>query len=201
MKRILIPFFLLLVLFATSCEEEFSPKPRGYNRIDLPPHEYKQLKEDHPYTFEYSAHAEILKDTSLIAEPHWIDIWYPQFRSNIQITYKPIKNNKKILEELINDSYRLKGGHHKKAYSVDEAIVKTRSGKTATVFELEGEVPSQFQFFTTDSANHFLRGAVYFRTATKNDSLAPVIEYMKKDVIHLLETLEWSDDLRTTNDE
>jgi gliding motility-associated lipoprotein GldD len=182
--------FLCLLLLA-GCNDDFSPKPRGYNRIDLPSHEYQQLKEDHPYTFEYSVHARILKDTSYIAEPHWVDIWYPEFRSNIQITYKSIKKEKKTLDELINDSYKLKGGHHKKAFAVDEAIIKTRSGKTATIFELEGEVPSQFQFFTTDSTTHFLRGAVYFRIATKNDSLAPVIEYMKRDVIHLLETLEW----------
>jgi hypothetical protein len=36
-----------------------------------------------------------------------------------------------------------------------------------------------------------LRGALYFRTATANDSLAPVIEYIKADMIHLLNTLEW----------
>lgn len=191
MMKYLFSILIFSLILLAGCEQDYSPKPRGYNRIDLPPHEYQQLKEDHPYTFEYSKHAEILRDSSYIAEPHWIDIWYPEFRSNIQITYKPIKNSKKELEEMINDSYRLKGGHHKKAVAVDEAIVKTRSGKTATIFELEGEVPSQFQFFTTDSTNHFLRGAVYFRTATKNDSLAPVIEYMKKDVIHLLETLEW----------
>ena len=49
----------------------------------------------------------------------------------------------------------------------------------------------QFQFITTDSVNHFLRGALYFQVATKNDSLAPIIEYIKKDMIHILNTLEW----------
>lgn len=192
MKRLpllVIPFLLLL----SACEEDFSPKPRGFNRIDLPSHQYKKLEEDHPYTFEHSVHATILKDSSSIAEPHWIDIWYPQFRSNIQITYKAIKNDKKLLDELINDSHRLTGGHQKKAYSIDEAIIKTDNGKNAMIFQLDGEVPSQFQFYTTDSTNHFLRGALYFRTATKNDSLAPVIQYMREDILHLLGTLEWKD--------
>lgn len=177
--------------FLVSCSGDFSPKPRGFNRIDMPPHKYQKLQEDHPYTFEYSQFAQVLKDTSYIAEPHWIDIYYPQYKSNIQVTYKSIKKEKKTLNELINDSYRLKGGHQKKAYAIDETIIKTKSGKTATLFQLEGEVPSQFQYYVTDSTTHFLRAALYFRTALKNDSLAPVINYMKEDMLHMLETLEW----------
>jgi gliding motility-associated lipoprotein GldD len=193
MRFKIILLTLTIVFILQGCEEEFSPKPRGYNRIDLPSHEYKKLEEDHPYIFEYSVHAKILKDTSYIAEAHWIDIWYPDFKSNIQITYKSLAKEKKKLNELINDSYKLKGGHQKKAYAIDEAIIRTENGKTATIFQLEGEVPSQLQFFVTDSTNHFLRGALYFRIATKNDSLEPVIEYMKEDVLHLLNTLEWKD--------
>lgn len=181
-----------LAVLSSCGGEEFSPKPRGFNRIDLPEHKYQPLnKEGYPYTFEYSVHATILPDTSKLAEPFWIDIWYPQFKSNVQITYKSIKKEKQKLNELINDSYRLKGGHLKKAYAADESIYRTKSGKVATIFQLEGEVPSQFQFYMTDSTEHFLRGALYFRTALKNDSLAPVINYMKEDIMHLIETVEW----------
>jgi gliding motility-associated lipoprotein GldD len=58
---------------------------------------------------------------------------------------------------------------------------------------LSGEVPSQFQFYITDSTRHFLRGALYFPTATKNDSLAPIINYIKQDMIHLLNTTRWKE--------
>ena len=77
--------------------------------------------------------------------------------------------------------------------SINENIVITPSGKTAVIAELEGEVPSQLQFFITDSTKNFLRGALYFRTSIKNDSLAPAIEYLKIDIIHLLNTLEWKE--------
>ena len=69
--------------------------------------------------------------------------------------------------------------------------IKTKNGLNAIIIDLKGEVPTQFQFITTDSVNHFLRGALYFQVATKNDSLAPIIEYIKKDMIHILNTLEW----------
>ena len=78
-----------------------------------------------------------------------------------------------------------------KPANIDESVVKTDKGYYATVFELSGEVPSQFQFYVTDSAKHFLRGALYFRTAVKNDSLSPVIEYMKDDVRKLMNTIEF----------
>ena len=78
-----------------------------------------------------------------------------------------------------------------KAYAIEESVVRTPMGKTAVIAELEGEVPSQFQFFITDSTDNFIRGALYFRTSTKNDSLAPAIEYMKIDAMHLINTLEW----------
>jgi hypothetical protein len=45
--------------------------------------------------------------------------------------------------------------------------MKTKSGKTAKLIELEGEVPTYVQFYTTDSTKHYLRGALYFNTATK----------------------------------
>jgi hypothetical protein len=54
-------------------------------------------------------------------------------------------------------------------------------------------VATSLQFFTTDSSKHFLRGAIYVKTATQNDSLAPIIQYLKQDAIHLVQTLRWQD--------
>ncbi|WP_240676223.1 gliding motility lipoprotein GldD [Botryobacter ruber] len=174
-----------------ACGAEYTPKPKGYNRIDLPEPAYRPLQEAHPYTFEYSKYAKIRPDSSLIAEPHWINVYYPSLQANVQLTYKPLQNDPKQLNDLIEDARKLTSKHQIKAYSIEETEVKTPQGDLASVFELTGEVPSQFQFYVTDSTKHFLRGALYFRTATQNDSLAPVIEYVKKDIIHMLNTLEW----------
>ena len=180
-----------LIVLAGGCRDTYSPKPKGYNRLQLPPHEYISLPDSLPYSFEVSKAARILRDSSYIAERYWIDIYYPVMKSNIQITYKALHNDSVLLKELVNDAWKLTSKHQIKAYAIDESIVKTPSGKTAVVAELAGEVPTPFQFYITDSVENFLRGAVYFRTATKNDSLAPAIEYMKIDAIHLLNTLVW----------
>ncbi len=172
----------------------YVPKPRAFNRIDLPEHGYTALPDSFPYHFEYSSHARLLPDTSWIAEPYWLNVYYPALGANVQLTYKPLDGSEQKLKEHLRDAYKLTAKHQIKASAIEESVFKTPNGKTAVVEELSGEVPSQFQFFITDSTRHFLRGALYFRTATQNDSLQPVIEYVKKDIIHMLNTLEWEGD-------
>lgn len=194
--RYLFLLFIILIWLA-SCQQTFVPKPKGYPRIDLPPHHYTKSAIDLPYSFEHSSFAKLQTHSSSISEKYWIDIIYPEHRAVVQLTYKAISSKKfqtekqKFLNELVNDSYKLTSKHQIKAYAIDEAYVKTPLGNAATVFELEGEVPSQFQFYMTDTVKHFVRGALYFRTSTKNDSLKPVIDYIKVDMMHLINTLEW----------
>jgi gliding motility-associated lipoprotein GldD len=185
--------FLLLVTAAmfSSCDREYLPKPLGYNRLELPEPSYRKLPDSLPYSFEYSSHATLLADTSYVRERFWIEIYYPTIKSNIHITYKNLNRSEKLLKEFMDDSYTLTAKHQIKAYAINEVITLTPSGKTAIIAELEGEVPSQFQFTVTDSAKHFLRGALYFNTKVQNDSLAPAIEYMKRDMMHIINTLEW----------
>ena len=184
-------FTIGILMLLSSCGEEYAPKPKGFNRIELPPNSYKDLGGEHPFTFQYSQHAQILKDTSWLSEPHWLDIYYPEHKCNIQITYKKFKDKKGLFNELVDDAHKLTNKHNIRAYAIDESVMKTKKGYYTTIFELSGEVPSQYQFYVTDSSKHFLRGALYFRTAIKNDSLAPVIEYMKEDVRHLIHTIEF----------
>lgn len=182
--------FLLLVILS-ACDREYLPKPLGYNRLQLPDPSYRSLPDSLPYSFEYSTHAKLLSDTSAIHEKFWIEIYYPLLKSNVHITYKALGNSDKLLKEFMDDAYTLTAKHQIKAYAINEVITVTPSGKTAVIAELEGEVPSQFQFTITDSTQNFLRGALYFNTKVQNDSLAPAIDYMKRDMMHIINTLEW----------
>jgi len=186
-------FFFLGILM--SCENtkkvDFAPRPKGYNKIIIPKAQYQELKGNYPYSFAYSKAAIILPDTVSWAEPYWIYIYYPQWKSFIQLTYKDLKMPKNQLKYLIDDAYKLAYKHQGKASNIQEYILTTRSGKKAGIFELDGEVATSFQFYTTDSTKHYLRGAVYVQTATDNDSLAPIIQFLKKDAVKLIETIQW----------
>lgn len=180
-----------LCAFMAGCTRDYQPKPKGYNRLILPEPAYQLSPDTLPYQFEYSTHAKFLRDTSWVSDKHWVEIYYPELKATIHVTYKRVNRNQKLLKEFLDDAYVLTAKHQIKAYAIDESIVKTPDGKTAVIAELDGEVPSQFQFTMTDSSRHFIRGALYFNVRVQNDSLQPAIEYMKKDVMHLVNTLRW----------
>lgn len=188
--------FLLAVLTLCSCgssgdEQVYYQKPKGFARIDLPEHRYRPLEGNYPYAFEYSEAAEVIPDRSADAEPYWILVKYPALDAMIQFTYKPLNGDLRKLDEHVMDAYRLASKHQIRALSQKEEILSLKNGRKAVAIEIEGEVPSHFQFYSTDTSRHYLRGAIYLGHATLNDSLKPVVDYLKADARHILETLTW----------
>lgn len=194
-RRLCASFFVLATLAFAACtsseQTNYVPKPKGYPRIDLPVVSYVPIPAGHPYQFEVNSAARVLPDTFKNAEPHWIYIYYPTLKATVQITYKPVLNDIDRLRGLLADAYKLTAKHNVKASMIEQQQVRLKNGLAASLITLEGEVPSQFQFVTTDSTRNFLRGALYFNTATANDSLAPVIQYVRADMMQLLNTLKW----------
>lgn len=189
-------FFAVFSIFLfSSCSEEesYAPKKKAFHHIEMPNHSYVTLGQKRPYSFEHSIFARAFDDTTGLVEPHWINLYYKDFDATIQLTYKDLKKDKKKYAEIVDDAIKLANKHQVKAYSIEEIQITTPKNKRYFVYELTGDVPSQFQFYATDTNQHFLRGALYFNTATQNDSLAPIIEFVKMDIIHLLNTLEWND--------
>lgn len=182
---------LFLFCFTLACEEVFLPKPKGYNRLDLPQRAYVALPDSFPFQFRYSKHALITKDTLPDNEKYWFNLVYPEFDAIVQLTYKSLQDPNNKPEVLLNEAFELTMKHNSKAYAIEESLIQIPNQQIASISELEGEVPTPFQFFTSDSTHHFFRGALYFNTAQKNDSLAPVIEYIKRDIIEMLNSFEW----------
>jgi len=52
-------------------------------------------------------------------------------------------------------------------------------------------VATPISFWLTDSSNHYLRGALYFNNPPNNDSLQPVIEYIREDILEMINGFEW----------
>ncbi|WP_339044579.1 gliding motility lipoprotein GldD [Cardinium endosymbiont of Tipula unca] len=177
--------------FDRHCNQRYMPKATGYCRIDLPEQQYQLTKGDFPYQFEYSACANVLDSSSKYKKAFWMDIYYPSFEATIYISYQSITEDPALLTQLCHSASALAFKHKLQASSIEESIIQTPKGHQATVIELFGQVPTPFQFYTTDGKKHFLRGALYFKTASQNDFLEPVIEFIKKDIIHMLNTLEW----------
>lgn len=182
---------ILVLMFLTSCGGDYLPRPMGYNRIDLPEHAFESLSDSFPYLFEKPQAAKVEQDTFNMKEEAWINLHYQDMGAKVHLTYLPLGSQGGDVKLVLNDAINLTAKHQIKAYGIEESVLLTPKGYTGVVAELSGEVPTQFQFFVTDSTKHFLRGALYFDTAMKNDSLAPVIEHIKIDMMHLINTLEF----------
>lgn len=182
----------VLLLFA-ACEGDFIPKPHGFPKMDLPENEYQPLEGDYPFQFEYSVYANIKKNDFPEAGEYDININYDSISTlaAIHITYKSLKPDSVSLSTILDESQELVDKHHVRSSGTGYEDVITKNGIYATLVQIDGEVPNPYQFYAHDSTDHYLRGALYFRTATKNDSLAPLIEYAKKDLLHMLATLKW----------
>ena len=189
-QQIILIGFVILLGFS-ACEQSYVPKPKAYNRIDLPKPAYQTLPDTFPYHFFYSQYAELSRDSFPKAGRYYINLYYPDFDAIIQITYKDLTRPENNIDRLLTDAFDLTMKHNPKAYSIQESLIALRNNQIASIAELSGEVPSQFQFFTTDSTYHFFRGALYFNTALKNDSLRPIIEFIKKDAVEMLNSFEW----------
>ena len=184
-------FVFAILLGVTSCSEVPTPRPYGYYRITTPNASYAPFDElypYYPYTFDLSENA-VVKPRTDVDEHFWINLYYPALDATIHCSYKPVNHN---LRELTNDAlefvYRnasFANAIPEKEYSHPEADVY------GVLFDLEGNTASSCQFFITDSTEHFFRASVYCNCPPNADSLAPVYDYLRADVIRMVESFEW----------
>jgi len=189
-KRFLFIIMLLLVFSVglQSCKDKkSSPKPYAYFRIDFADKAYRSYDGDCPYRFEYAEQSVIYPGED--PNPCWINIHYPVHDATIYLTYKAMDNN---LVDMTEDAREFAYQHTVKAESIKELSFDNDSlNAYGIIYNLTGNVASPVQFYMTDSLQHFLRGALYFNTRPNKDSLAPVIDYIRKDIVHLMETTAW----------
>jgi len=181
---------LLTVVGLFSCSSDQMPKPRGYFRIDLPKKSYQPLDSAYPFTFEYPKYATIKPDLLSPDQPYWINLEFPQFNGSLHLSYKIVDTN---LVQYIEDTHAMAYKHISKASSIDNRLISNRYDSVyGLIFEINGlSTASPYQFFVTDSIHHFLRGALYFNVEPNNDSLAPVINFIKEDIEHLITSFKW----------
>lgn len=194
-KRKLFFALVLVSAISVSCNSDFSPRPRGYFAISLPPKAYQLFDQPgYPYTFEYPVYGKIIKDSLFFdrqaENPYWINIDFPRFNGRIHISYKQIGPNK--LDSLVNDAFTLSYKQHTyKASAIQSREFTTPSGSGGVYFTLKGNAATGNQFFVTDSTRHFIRGALYFSVTPNADSLQPVNDFLKQDLWHLINTVKW----------
>lgn len=196
--KMLLKFFLktslmFAVIFSmASCgddEDVFSPKPKGYFRIDFPEKKYVTYDSVCPYSFEIPTYSFIDNDKHKGAEPCWLNINFPKFNAQIHLSYKMVNHN---LDTLLEQSRDFAIKHQVKATGLEESVIVRDSAKVyGLVYDIQGNTASNLQFYLTDSTRHFLRGALYFNSVPNIDSQKVVIDFIRKDVERMITTFKW----------
>ncbi len=196
MLKIKYSIFIAFTFVALlSCNSDYIIKPRGYFKIALPKKNYQKFEQPgYPYSFEYPLYGNITQDTSFFEarpeNPYWINIDFPQLNGRIHISYKDVR--KSNFDSLVNDAYTLAYKQHTNvATGIKPEPFTTPTGVEGVYFNLKGNTATANQFFISDTTNHFLRGALYFDATPNEDSLRPVNEFLKADLQHLINTIQW----------
>jgi len=196
LKRISTLTVFILLIASNSCREVAVPKPRGHFRIDLPKRQYIQYDDQTdkkgkiPLTFEYPIYGHLTFQEKNGSNQGWFNIEFPFYKAKIYLTYKAVNND---LDSLLEQSYQLNVKYHiTKADAINEQVFSNRENKVyGILYDLKGNTASAVEFYVTDSLSHYLRGSLYFAAEPNADSLSPVIDFFREDIIHLIETLKW----------
>lgn len=192
--RIFILSLLCAVIFGSCRPSTPVPKPRGYYRIELPQHAYRNFDSTgFPFRFEYPVYGKISQDANLNKEegsPYWLNVEIPDMGATIYLSYKPV-TAQEPLAKLIEQSYKLSYAHDIRADYIKSPQFKTKNGLTGVFYSVGGNAASAYQFFVTDNEKHFIRGALYFNTTPNADSLKPANDFLKKDIEYLVETIQF----------
>ena len=182
-------FALLISSLFAACSGDYTPKPRAFFRIDLPEKHYISYNNPNcAYSFEVPDYAVVNPDDERKSEPCWLNVDFPKFKGRLHLSYKEIHNN---LNAYMEDSRGLAYKHTIKASAINEKLIHTSNNVVGILYEIGGNTASSVQFFGTDSTKHFVRGSLYFYAVPQSDSIAPVLEFISKDIEHLINTLKW----------
>lgn len=182
---------LLGACLLAGCQGNYSPKPRGYFRIEYPEKGYQPFESSCPYTFRFPVYAQMEPDQTRDAQPCWMDVHFPGFNARIHLSYMPV-GDAETFNKLVEDARTFAFNHTVKATAIDQRRVDLPEQRVhGMVYSIRGNTASSIQFFLTDSTTHYLRGSLYFNERPQLDSIQPIIEFLRPDIDTLIHSLRW----------
>ncbi len=194
-------FLFLCLLLIQSCggEQALTPKPRAYPKIEYPERRYQLFDQAAcSFEFEYPTYARIVKNPNFLLEDEvdsacWFDLYYPSFNGRLHCTYYEIEGQNSF-DQLKKDVFKMSDFHNVRANYIDElAVSRQEANVEGLLFAIDGPAATPFQFFLSDKEDHFFRGALYFDTQVRPDSIAPIYEFVREDILKMIESFEWVD--------
>ena len=187
-----VKIVLLMFVIKGCSESSYVPKPKAYHKIIFPEKTYTEASiNECPFSFERPLYSSIEKDSLFFGSetnhPCWMDLVFDDFNGTLHLSYKPL-NSVKDLSKLADDSHFMTYKHTVKATSIEDSLFYTPNDLSGIVYDVSGDAASHLQFILTDTSQHFIRAALYFNSEPNADSLRPIVDYVKADMWHLINT-------------
>ena len=185
-----ISLILLLIVAGCGNSELNIPKPPTYLRLDLPEHAYKEYQSQCGYHFQSSTLFTIKNVNDSVGLTCHKDIDLGPLNGVIHFSFinmiEPVATYINFANDKVDE-------HKLKATAIeDQQLIFPQKRVYGTFFELQGDVASPFQFYLTDSTSKFVSGVVYFNARPNYDSLKPTLDYLKIDLLKLVNSFEWN---------
>lgn len=181
---------IVCILFLSCKNNDYTPKPIAYNRIEKPDYSYKKYEQP-LFIFNYSDLSTIEKVPGKDSSS-WFNLVYPRYNATIYCSYLPI--TKETFGKALEDSYHLAYSHAIVANDIKQQVYSNPERHIGgIIYEIEGDVATPVQFFITDSISHFLRGSFYYDKQLNLDSVAPITSFIKEDIVEIFQTIAFRD--------
>jgi gliding motility-associated lipoprotein GldD len=186
----IILYLGIATVFWACGNSDSQPKPHGYFRIDFPEKTYRYFHHEQ-VTFRYPEYAEVIVDPLANQHKEWFDISFPAFNAKIHLSYHSVEHN---FDTLVEDVRSLALKHIPKASGIQHTVIQRDSVRVyGLIYDISGVgTASSCQFFLSDTTTNFIRGSLYFNVAPNNDSLAPVIKFIRQDIDTMAYSLRWT---------
>lgn len=181
-------WLILAFLGLAACHSDYTPKPRGYFRIEPPAAEYVSLPPGQPYTFLISKQA-----SQVSFQKEGVTLAYPELRAKLYCSYFHTSAEK--LDADFEESRDLVARQAEQADGIRERAFSNPDAQVyGLLFLIDGQSAAPLQFALTDSVSRFFRGALYYDCPINADSLLPVTRYLQADVEALIESFRWEEE-------
>ncbi|MDD2960484.1 MAG: hypothetical protein PHR45_00160 [Muribaculaceae bacterium] len=170
-------------------DNEAVPRKRGYFRIE--PYDSVYVESNLlPISIEVNKNAKtyLSNDSSTNKNAMWLNIDYPRYGATVYCSYISI-NSSNVATHIANRIDRIiKNSRMEMPRNV--VFQDTINNTSSQVFFTTAESITPLQFITTDSISFLFTGAIYFKDKVTEDSIAPVVDNITDDVMHMLQNIK-----------
>lgn len=196
MKSFLIITLSILVLLVGCSDPVYTPKPRMYPRVPWPTDTglVSFVAEDCPFSFEYPSYMEVKHDKYFYEDQLPTDCWFnmsiPALNGTIHCSYHEL-NGRASFDEMVQDAFTIVSKHNIKANARKEIPLTSDYGVHGLGFEISGPVATPYQFYVSDTTDHFFRASLYFNNKVSPDSMKVVHDFLIDDMKDMIQSFRW----------